>query len=776
MEKPTSTSYFDPLLERGKQLSALVNDTRGLQSAGPAGRFFFSALLAGLGLFLCEQLLVLLSGSRPFVSGAQAVRFAFFSASLLGVWLLPYAFFGGTLFGLVQEHLDPFTRLWDWFRISRLDARADRRHAASLVAFISAFGFLLASQFLVNVYLSSNYNAKALAGIVFTLGLLFLLGLSIVLYASLNHVLRRWFIKLPDVFDGGLTLLILLVVGGVALLGAGVMVRRSWATLELLNLKPLMVVGVFLVLQAIGLRLLHHPLLDDFTRYVTRPIHRVSLAASWVLLLALTIYNFNQDPHSAFVMRHYAPLSQLAVRAVQTLGDRDGDGYASILLGGDCNDRNPGINPTARDIPGNGVDEDCLAGDAAIPAAKRYDWLDEETQLRLASLRSEWNILLITIDALRADHTGFGGYDRPTTPELDQLAEESVVFERAYTQAPNTPQAIPALMSGRYPSEIDWSHYHNFPRVKDDTPLLHELFQKELGYQFTGVFGYWYFENRNLERGAKTWDNRVWDRNAHPESHVTANKITDNALEHLHALGNDPSNPQFFWLHYFDPHFLYNRHKGIRNFGERPMDRYDHEILGTDREVGRFLREFRQTKLWDHTVVVITADHGEEFGEHGGRFHGAHLYEEVAHVPLMIRIPGVTPRRVSKPVSSVDLASTLGQLCGLAPHADPTQGKSLLPLALNVEGYDHGPVFSEKLKLPAFPYTLRTFIDDNWKLVDRPDEMRFELYNLDVDPMEQDDLSDRLPERLARMKKQYADWKAEHLTGKADWYKLAAGM
>ncbi len=153
---------------------------------------------------------------------------------------------------------------------------------------------------------------------------------------------------------------------------------------------------------------------------------------------------------------------------------------------------------------------------------------------------------------------------------------------------------------------------------------------------------------------------------------------TDAAIAILDELADERF---FLWVHYYDPHHEYETHEGIRSFGDEPVDVYDHEILFTDHHVGRLLDDLEARGLTDETIVVITGDHGEGFGEHGVDFHGYHLYAPQTKVPLIVKIPGIAPRRVTTAVGHVDLLPTLANLVGAEP-TDEMMGESLLDLAM----------------------------------------------------------------------------------------------
>jgi arylsulfatase A-like enzyme len=212
------------------------------------------------------------------------------------------------------------------------------------------------------------------------------------------------------------------------------------------------------------------------------------------------------------------------------------------------------------------------------------------------------------------------------------------------------------------------------------------------------------------------------------------------------------------WAHFFDPHKQYVDHPELPLFGRGERAKYFREVMFTDAQVGRLLDALAALPgdVAQHTAVVVTADHGEAFAEHGMSWHGVELWEELVRVPLMIYVPGLAPRRVEVPRSQIDLAPTLLGLLGLARPAEGTpdamSGESLLG-DLRGEPAPARPIY---LELPEGPYNSlrRGVIEDGWKLLERG-VGRFELYHLTEDPGERTNLAATRPADLARMRAVY---------------------
>jgi arylsulfatase A-like enzyme len=361
----------------------------------------------------------------------------------------------------------------------------------------------------------------------------------------------------------------------------------------------------------------------------------------------------------------------------RALLDRDRDGYAGWLGGGDCDDRDSATHPEALDLPGDGVDSDCDGQDAAegVPPAATMAEVP-------ASVPRDLNLIFLTIDTLRADHLSCYGYGRPTSPEIDRLAAEGTLFENGWAHAPSTRYSMPALASGRWPSAIDWDESIWWPRMGRDVRTVAESLHDD-GYATGGLFSFNYFapgDRRGFERGMDVYSA---ERGA---LHVAVNgpmesrgsssrEMTDDAIAFVDA---HKDRKFFLWLHYYDPHLSYEPHAEVPSFGTSRPDLYDGEIRFTDLHLGRLLARLKELGLWERTAVVLTGDHGEGFGEHGVTEHGFDLYAPQTRVPFIVRVPGLPAGRTTVPAGHVDVAPTLINLA--RGKAEPSFiGRSLVP-------------------------------------------------------------------------------------------------
>ncbi|MBL8860929.1 MAG: sulfatase [Planctomycetes bacterium] len=296
------------------------------------------------------------------------------------------------------------------------------------------------------------------------------------------------------------------------------------------------------------------------------------------------------------------------------------------------------------------------------------------------------NVLILSIDTLRADHLGCYGYERPTSPRIDDFAAGAILFEEAHTTAPWTLPALASLHTGltssahgcdRIETRLDTEYVTLAEHLRDagwDTALV-------ACHVFLGS-GY------GLQQGFTHVDQHLITTAAELDQSVTSPGMTERGLRFLEAkAGAADGVPWLLWLHYFDPHADYLVHEGFHEpFGTaREIDCYDGEIAFTDHHIGRVLAALDALGLQQDTIVILVADHGEEFGEHGDFRHGTNLYQEVMRVPLILRAPGLGPARIAEPVGITDVLPTLLELCGV-PARRPMEGQSLLPLVRGEAG------------------------------------------------------------------------------------------
>jgi choline-sulfatase len=276
------------------------------------------------------------------------------------------------------------------------------------------------------------------------------------------------------------------------------------------------------------------------------------------------------------------------------------------------------------------------------------------------------------------------------------------------------------------------------------------------GIRTIGVHGHLYFgRGKHLDQGFDVWElvpGITFDSTT--DKNVTSDKMTDIAIRAL----SDPSTagkPFFAWVHYTDPHDEYNKHPESPDFGKGNRARYDSEVFFTDLHVGRLLDFARKQPWWNETAVIITADHGEAFGEHGMYKHAFRLWEVLTRVPLIVHVPGASPHRIDQNRSQIDLAPTILDLAGVAEKPAAFVGRSLVPEIYDGrKADDRDPVVLDLPEDANNPET-RAIVDHTTKLI-AYGKSTYELYDLAADPGELTDLSKSDPEKLSRMKAEFA--------------------
>ena len=362
--------------------------------------------------------------------------------------------------------------------------------------------------------------------------------------------------------------------------------------------------------------------------------------------------------------------------------------------------------------------------------------------------RRRFNVLLLSIDAVRYDRSRTTPPAREVLPNFNRLFARSVFFENAWTTYPATSQAFASLFSGLYPSATDVVQALRSTGERLEVrsqPVMAELLRAS-GRSTEAV--------TSFSRGMmSTWFPHIalgFDRfNAHAGSYrpletPEAPKIAAHALDALDRLGEQTF---FLWVHALDPHEPY-RPTGAPVFGSKPVDLYDAEILYTDREFGRIVDALEQRGRLKDTVIIALSDHGEEFGEKGRFFHASSVCAAQVHVPMSIYVPGVAPKSVRRPVDFTDLLPTVLDLLGL--DAVPgLHGQSLARLILEGDPADADdprfppPVAFAELSEPELIVGSRqeAYLRGSMKLVVDLDAGTKELYDLDADPREATDLA-----------------------------------
>jgi arylsulfatase A-like enzyme len=399
----------------------------------------------------------------------------------------------------------------------------------------------------------------------------------------------------------------------------------------------------------------------------------------------------------------------------------------------------------------------------------------------------QYNTLWISVDALRPDHLGCYGYDRPTSPEIDKLAEKSVVFERAYAQSAFTLPSSYSFLSSLYPS----THRMTLTALPDERSLQYVLndnlfsIMKNNGRAVRGLLNSWY--GQGLDKVIPGVDSASGN----------ADQMNDQARSFIRE---NRRRPFFLMLHYMEVHAPYVPRPGyIEMFSDelpaktytselikrvalrkeelsdeelkRMVDVYDNNIRYIDGKAGELIDLLGSLGLDDRTVIIITSDHGEAFMEHRLLGHSIKLYEEFIRIPLIIYVPAglkIAPRRVGDIVQSIDLMPTLCEFLEM-PLPLQAQGSSLAPL-MRGSVRENAHAFSEALMTPAYffgrdnPGPECKFIQavntGPWKYIHYVSSGRRELFNLRLDPREGHDILAVEPETAMLMEEKLEQYRA----------------
>jgi arylsulfatase A-like enzyme len=407
-----------------------------------------------------------------------------------------------------------------------------------------------------------------------------------------------------------------------------------------------------------------------------------------------------------------------------------------------------------------------------------------------------YNVILIVVDSLRYDHLGTYGYRRDTTPNIDRFAAGAVVFEDFISQCSWTLPSHATMFTGLYPSAhgVD----HNFERIAEDATTLAWVLQqagyRTLGYSCAPLLELPY----GIQRGFDEYDDTL-SRKAKKKTWmtVTSEKMVDRALDGV----EDADDERFFlYMHMWDVHYDYNPpaphdtrydpdYTGdydpfhwVKDREKRPVpppeDRdhivalYDGEVSWTDHNLGRFFDELEEMGRLDDTVVIVTADHGEEFWDHGLTCHNHSNYEEQVHVPFILHAPGMEAQtRIPCRSAMVDLYPTVLDLAGVAyPDDVPLQGQSLLPLIRGERACDpqreiltetvwsrHGTALRGKKAYELAMYRGRYKVS---RRIERP--YQDFLFDLVDDPAELDNLAEEEHELFLEMSERMSELAAEN--------------
>jgi choline-sulfatase len=378
----------------------------------------------------------------------------------------------------------------------------------------------------------------------------------------------------------------------------------------------------------------------------------------------------------------------------------------------------------------------------------------------ISSPERPFNLLLITLDTTRRDHLSCYGAPAGTTPNLDRLAAEGILFEDPVTPVPVTLAAHSTIMTGLYPYQHGVRNNGSF--VLPDSFLTLAEMLKSKGYDTGAVIGAFPVTARfGLSQGFDFYDDRFPSVSKEREEETARRPGTEVARLALEWLAKRGDRPFFLWAHFYDPHAPYRPPEPFKSRFQG--DPYTGAVASMDAAVGTLLDGLREKGLLENTVVMAMGDHGEGLGDHVELTHTVFIYRSTMDVPFLIRFPDKGPftgpqwrgRKVPGLVDLVDALPTAWNTLGFPRDALPGgPGLSLLPV-IQGQGEAHTEVYLESMipKLEKWAADLRGLETPEWKYIRVP---RPELYNLKDDPRERVNLAEKEKDRMARMEARLA--------------------
>ena len=369
------------------------------------------------------------------------------------------------------------------------------------------------------------------------------------------------------------------------------------------------------------------------------------------------------------------------------------------------------------------------------------------------------NVILITVDTLRADHVHYYGASGVQTPTLDALCRDGIVFERAFSQVPLTWPSHAAILTGTYPFQNGVQDFTGQPL----SPQFHSVAEvfKRHGYATGAVVSAFVLDRSwGLSRGFDFYDDE-FSAEAFKQKEVglVDRKAGESVTHAIGWLKKTSHSPFFLWLHLYDPHSPYDPPEPY--FSQYKGHLYDGEIAYADHELERLMAWLKANRLYENSAIVFLSDHGESLGEHGEGEHGFFVYNATIRVPLVVKPPsgsGFRPRREAGPVETIAVAETLVQLAGLK---DEIEKQFQAPSLLGRDQETDRPVYSESFyPFSSFGWSpLHSLETSRYQYIDAPAP---ELYDISADPEEKTNLAAKQPATVAVLKKKLKDFLASN--------------
>ena len=354
--------------------------------------------------------------------------------------------------------------------------------------------------------------------------------------------------------------------------------------------------------------------------------------------------------HARFLVWNHCAIAAPMAKVVRDVLDRDRDGSSPSWLGGtDCAEGNAKRGPLLREIPNDGIDQDCRGGDAPVPAPPPPAMVPPACRLPDGKL----SVLLLTIDALRADRATL-----EALPALFALARRGTTFTRAYSPTALTVTSMSALLASRPLADM----VDNAMKDGDmRTPSTLATLFRAAGWR-TAAYNSFGEMHEIQRRGFDSFNDEWMD--AYPrgaESMLTSRTLAREALSFASA----SDVPFFAWVHFSDVHSPYKFDRDERGRARTEDQSYDLDVAYVGTALDSLFAAMVAQHLLERTIIVVSADHGEELMARGREAHGANLFEETIHVPLVLWVPGCPPAVVERPVGTTQIGPTLGALTGV---------------------------------------------------------------------------------------------------------------
>ena len=448
------------------------------------------------------------------------------------------------------------------------------------------------------------------------------------------------------------------------------------------------------------------------------------------------------------------PFAALPLRAVRLVTDVDGDGSSALLGGGDCEPFNADVSPQQREIPGNGVDDDCSMGDANPVVAAAH-----QSRVPVPAEPSPQHVALITVDTVRPDLMSVYGYERDTTPEIARWFADGTKFTRAYAAGGWTSIAIPAILRGVNPRRLQWTRMYETnryrclkaplgnqlrhgetPRAMFLLPLSDPHWSLATYLRRRGMFTAAVVDGGFTEILSKKWGTAE-GFDTFVEINLLARHLRNDAQtadQAIKILRNRPrGKPFFLWVHFFGPHARSTRHPGISLAGDTERDLYEGEITYVDQQVGRLLQVIDEQT--DRPVTVLLAsDHGERIYNARSRGHGTDHTEQNIRVPLLAKGPGFPLAEIDVVAGAIDLMPTVLDITE-TPGPRGLDGISLAAIATSADEYRHRMLLVDTFILDKnagdtgtkFRLDLVSAVSDPYKLTMNRLDKTLGLYDVD---------------------------------------------